>query len=512
MNVSDGIVWASYRSPNKAAVVADDGVAITYRELDESANRIGRFLRDVHRVNAGDRVGILAGSTIQFLEAFYGVVRAGGIAVPLNDQWGPAELEACLAQCCPVMILTGPVDSSASCKRRIVDFGVPVVEIDQVENAGLLGAVLAGSSLPEEPGKDDFFYIGYTSGSTGRPKGVLRRHGSWLDSYQAASIEFGCSRADRVLAPGALFYSLSLFAVTHALFLGSTAYIMSGFDPRRLLEMVEREKVTTICMVPTLYEAVLNENGASRRDLSSVRTLICAGSNWPRAKQSKERVLAMFPSAGLYEYYGAAEMSFVSTSHPEEQMRRPRSAGRPFLGVRVQIRGEDGQLLGSGEIGTLFAQSSYGFEGYYADSGRTAKVLHDGWMTVGDLAYADEEGYLYVVGRKDNVVISGGVNVSVEEVEEVLNGHPLISLAAVFGIDDPLRGQVLVALVQRRKGSVVHLRELRDYCAARIDRHKVPRRLRFVDALPLTPSGKINRSELPHFYAAITSPGSKARR
>lgn len=187
-------------------------------------------------------------------------------------------------------------------------------------------------------------------------------------------------------------------------------------------------------------------------------------------------------------------------------MRRPRSAGRPFLGVRIQVRGEDGRPVGPKEVGVLCAQSSYGFEGYYGDLARTATVLQGGWMTVGDLAYTDEEGYLYIVGRRDNVAIVAGMNVNVEEVEEVLNSHPRIALAAVFGVEDPRRGQALVALIQRRAGASVDPAELRAYCASRLESHKRPRRLRFVDAIPLTDSGKVSRPELPRLYASVPSP------
>ncbi|TAK31042.1 MAG: hypothetical protein EPO21_18360 [Chloroflexota bacterium] len=496
MNISDGLARARFGFPAKVAVASDDGTHITYRELDESANRIARFLRDDLGVHPGDRAGILAGNTIQFLEAFYGIIRAGCIAVPLNDQWSTVELESCLADSRPTLTL------ARSGSRARFTLRGPIIELGVGPKVGPFFSAFDSSPLPEGPGSADPFYIGYTSGSTGKPKGVLRSHGSWLDSYLAATIEFGSGREDRLLVPGALCYSLSLFAVTHALFLGSTPYIMSRFDPRKVLDIVERERVTTICMVPSLYEAVLEVKPDSGRDLSSVRTLICAGSTWARPEEGKERVLKLFRSAGLYEYYGAAETSFVSVSPPEDQVRRPRSAGRPFLGVRIEIRDEDGRPVEAGKIGTLYARSSYGFEGYYDDSERTAKVIGDGWMTVGDLAYADEDGYLYIVGRKDNMVIFRGMNVSVEEVEEVLNDHPGVAMSAVFGAEDPRRGEVVpVALIKKRDGTELSLRELRAHCAARLDRHKVPRRILVVDIFPLTSSGKISRSELPELFA-----------
>lgn len=499
MNVSDGIERMGCHQPTKVAIVAD-GERITYGELDASANRLARFLRGNRGFQPGERVAILAGNTIEFLVAFYGAVRARCIAVPLSDQWSAAEFTACLRSCQPSLIL---MRSGSSLP---VDLSVPTIEI------GSFLAAWDPRPLSDKPQSDDFFCLGYTSGSTGQPKGVLRRHCSWLDSYLAATVEFGCSPEDRVLAPGALFYGLSLFAVTHALFLGSTAYIMSEFNPRVVLELVERERVTTLCMVPTLYETLLNAKGAGKRNLTSVRTLICAGSTWLRAEEAKGEVLSLFPAAGLYEYYGASEMSFVSVSHPEDQLRRPRSVGRPFLGVRVEVRDEAGRQANPGEVGTLYAQSSLGFEGYYGDPKRTATVHQDGWMTVGDLAYADEDGYLYIVGRNDNVVITGGIKVSVEEVEEALSSHPKVVAAAVFGLDDPRRGKVLVALVEQREGADLRLQELRAHCAARLAPFKVPRRLQFVEAIPRTATGKISRPDLPRLLSAAPPAGQRCRR
>ena len=473
MRVTDGPLHWAARAPERVAI-RRGAETLTYGELAARVHAVARGLR-ARTGGARRPVALLLADGPEFLVAFLGAVQAGGIAAPLSPAWSAAERERALDLCRPAALVTD---------GRAAGLGPGWADL-----AALAGE--PGGPVDLDAASSDLFYLGFTSGSTGAPKAVARSHRAWVLSFLAMSLEFGIGPGERVIVPGSLFFSFSLIAALHALAVGGTVVLPARDGVRGLLAALAEEEGTLYALPSLLAEAAALAERRGRR-FPGVRRIICAGE---KLRPETRRVAARaFPGAALYEYYGASELGYVTVLRPEDYAARPDSVGRPFVGSRVAVLDGAGRPVPPGAVGLLCARTEYGFAGYYGQPELDATVEHHGWRTAGDLARQDAEGFVYLVGRRDNMAVIRGENVYPEEVEAVLAGVPGVVRAAAVPLP-PGAPTHLVAVLQVQ-GPPPDPQAVLAACRRALAPRKVPRRVVVLEELPLTAAGKLDRARL----------------
>jgi acyl-CoA synthetase (AMP-forming)/AMP-acid ligase II len=280
------------------------------------------------------------------------------------------------------------------------------------------------------------------------------------------------------------------------LYIGATVVLMKKADPLEVLKLIHDEKITQSLIVPTLSNFILNlpEEEKSNRDLSSFRTLISATA--PLLTKTKRDLLNFFKNTELYELYSASELGMVTTLRPEDQMRKTRCCGKPFIGVEIKLLDEEGKEVPIGEPGELYMKGFNTFKEYYKDQKNTENSRKGEWVSVGDIASMDDEGYYYIVDRKKDMVCSGGVCIYPSEIDDVIQQHPSVLEVAVIGVPDETWGESLKALVVLKSGEKTTEEEIIKFCKNKLSRFKIPRRIEFIPSLPKSASGKILKAEL----------------
>ncbi|HSF02845.1 MAG TPA: AMP-binding protein, partial [Solirubrobacterales bacterium] len=343
----------------------------------------------------------------------------------------------------------------------------------------------------EDVGGDELHRLMYTSGTTARPKGVMISHANLYWKNVAHLVEFGLTGQDRGLACGPLYHVGALdLTTTTLLYAGGTVEIERKFDAGRVLEALEQHAITAVWLAPAMVNQLLAHPTLPARDLSGVRLIIDGGEKMPLPLI--ERVLTAFPRAWFADAYGLTE-TVSGDTFLDKRASLPRigSVGKPCLHVDVAVWGEDDRPAPTGTPGEIVLRGPKVFTGYWKDPEATATAFRGGWFHTGDIGYLDGEGFLYIVDRKKDMIISGGENIASPEVERVLYQHPAVLEAAVVGRPDPRWGEVPVAIVVLRPGCPAGVEELQAFCRERLARFKVPREVRFADVLPRNPSGKV---------------------
>ncbi|WP_261130663.1 AMP-binding protein [Bacillus sp. Marseille-Q3570] len=343
---------------------------------------------------------------------------------------------------------------------------------------------------------DSIFYLGYTSGTSGKPKGFIRTQESWTESFRNTAFEYKLRVGDQVIITGSLAHSLFLYGTLHALSTGSTVELLDHFSAEATAGRIRNDKRTIVYVVPTMLEALLNE---SYPQWEAVDLIISSGSKWN--VERRRWIENTFSNAECIEFYGASELSFVSILHQDAVSTKVDSVGRPFTGVEVSIRDDQLQEVPYGEVGTLYVRSKMVFKGYQNLPAETANIFIDGeWATAGDLARMDEEGYIYLVGRANQMIISGGLNIYPEEVERVIQLVSAVEECAVIGVPDIYWGEKVVAFIKWRQGQEGRDALLKEICLQDLPKYKCPKEFITVDEFPYTVSRKIARKELIHLY------------
>ncbi|AOV06731.1 AMP-binding protein [Sporosarcina ureilytica] len=468
--------------PEKIAVYTENE-AINYRDWQERIHKTANWLTGI--VGKGGKVGILLPNGIPFLQLFAGASAAGLIAVPLDMKWKRSELEQRLALAKPSIVMT----TKALAQRYRLSHDEVLIWEEVAEDI-----LDAESVMQAQADEKTLFYMGFTSGTTGVPKAFVRHHQSWIKSFSSSRNNLGLSGTDHVLIPGALVHSHFLYGAICTLYLGGTVYLQPTFSPRNVLDWMQRLPITVIYTVPTMNEAIAAQSIQMKRPIK----IISSGAKWNEA--SKNKIREQFPNMTMYEFYGASELSFVTYSHDTWNQEKPMSVGKACDGVRLEIRDANGNEVKNGMIGKIYVKSPLLFAGYVQPNTDILQTLQDqdGWVTVDDLGYLDDEGFLYLVGREKNMIICGGENVYPEEVEAVLLSHPDITEAAVIGVENRYWGQVPVAFIQ---GDVSKC-ELRKLCRDQLSTFKVPKKWHFVEEFDYTTSGKIARHALEKLLPA----------
>jgi acyl-CoA synthetase (AMP-forming)/AMP-acid ligase II len=287
-----------------------------------------------------------------------------------------------------------------------------------------------------------------------------------------------------------LYHAAAFMILVYDLFVGCTNVTMRSFEPKRVMELIEEERINRMTFPPTVWNFILQLPDLDQYDTQTVRSLSSGAESMPL--ETKKKLLAFFPNAGLGDTYGMTETSAtITTLNPKDVLRKMASVGKPFVNVEIRLVDDRDQDVAMGDVGEILARGPNIMVGYYKDPEATSQTLKGGWLHTGDLGRLDEEGFLYIVDRKKDMIITGGENIYPREIEEVLYTHPKILEAAVIGLPDPTWGESIHAVVALKQGEALAEQEVIDYCKAHIASFKKPRSVEFVDRLPRSPAGKV---------------------
>lgn len=488
----------AHRAPNRVALVWQEQ-RTTYGELDARVDRAVAALQALG-VGPGDRVAILLGNVPAFVEAYFGVLRAGATAVPLTLGLAPDEVGHALADSgARVLVVAAVVADAMVDLATELDVTVLVAGATDVP-AGTArwrdALEQAGEPRPIDRDRGDLAALVYTSGTTGRPRGAMLTRGN-LEANQDQSLagRFKVSADDVVLLvlPLSHIYALNvgLGACTQV---GATIVLMERFDPTTSLDAIAEHKVSIVLGAPPMYVAWVNTPGIETRDLASLRLAVSGAAPLPVSVLERFQQLT---GITIEEGYGLTEASPSVASNSMAPVARPGSVGFALPDVELRLVDDEGRDVVTGDPGEVWVRGPNVFQGYWNDEDATAATLDaDGWLHTGDVGTLDEDGYLYLVDRLKDMIIVSGFNVYPREVERVLDQHESVDQCAVVGVPHPYTGEAVKAYVVPRAGFEVTEDELAVFCRDRLARYKCPEVVEFVDELPHTPSGKVRRAAL----------------
>lgn len=514
MNFGIFLERSAKRWPNKAAVLFREQV-MTYRQLEDDSNRLAHALQDMG-LQRGNRVAIIAPNRPEIVVAECAFYKLGLVKVALNSRLSPQELEDALINADPVACLVAPshrpvvqamIERLPGIRYRIAwDF----TEVDGLTGWLDAAAIMSKASFSHvhvDLNSDDLVVLHYTSGSTGKLKAAMQTMGNRMTSLRKViMVRMNSDSDDVMLLVGPITHASGMF-IQALLFQGVTILLMESFNPPALLEAIEKYRVTMCFLVPTMVYALLAEPSIRTRDLSSLRLVSYGASPMSPARIREAR--AVFGPV-LAQGYGAGETTggvvHLSTADHErafsgEKPELLSSCGRATSESEVVILDDDGNHVQNGEIGEICVRGPDVFAGYWRAPELTRAAFDaKGWLRTGDLARIDDEGFIYIVDRRKEMLVSGGFNIYPSEIEAVLSLHPAVYEACVIGVPDDNWGEVVKAVVVTRDGATVDDKELIDFCKARLADFKKPRSVDFVSELPRNSNGKLSRKDLRERY------------
>ena len=502
-------IWAAENPSKPAVIMADSGGALSYRDLEDNSIRVARLLYDAG-LRPGDVIALLSDNRPETYVIYWAALRSGLYLTAINHNLAPIEVQYIVEDCGAKALFVSDTKRGTAAQLEID------VPLRFVIGAGLAGyrffeeaiESLPAEPLDEQPHGDDFLY---SSGTTGRPKGIKRplpELSLGEPGYAYPNLFgplYGFDTDTVYLSPAPVYHAapLRFGGVVHAT--GGTLVLMQRFDPEDFLAAIETYRVTHTQVVPTMFVRLLKlpEEVRTRYDLSSLRTVIHAAAPCP--VEVKQRMIDWWGPI-IHEYYASTEANGATMIDSETWLRKPGSVGKPLLGI-PHICGPDGKELPAGEVGTIYFERDIPTFEYHNAPEKTGETRHpdyEGWTTVGDLGFIDDDGFLFLTDRKAFMIISGGVNIYPQEVEDLYALHPAVADVAVIGVPDEDMGERVVAFVHPADGAEAgpELAEaLIDYARDRIAHFKVPREIHFDADLPRTPTGKMVKGALRERYA-----------
>jgi len=490
-----GVLASTRAYPNKVALAEGERV-LSYRNLADRMHKVAcAALKSGFQ--PGDHIALMSPNCLEYPEVVLGLSLIGIRTVLINPRLTNTEIDSILQDSGAVGIIvhqtvTGLISNSCS---GLQDEAIVIGDnYDAWRN--------------EAPKKDledlihkvqewETFALGYTAGTTGKPKGVMLSHRSRVLTFLGMSVAYGCySPDDRSLALAPMYHGAGFAFGIAPIFFGGFCEIMPKFDPEQVLHKLSYLELTNTFMVPTHFNAIfaLGADVRSQHRFPALKTIISNAAPLPQA--TKEKIVDYFGDKILHETYGSTEACIVTNLRPQDQLRKIRCVGQPFPLTQIQLRNDQHREVGVGEVGELFSRSPYLFNGYWNQPDATSETFQDGWVSVGDLAVRDEEGFYYIVDRKKDVIISGGVNVYPREIEEVLYLHPAIAEAAVIGVSDSYWGESAKAFIVQKLGSNLSQDDLESHCRASLAGFKIPKTYEWIEALPRNAAGKVLKQEL----------------
>jgi amino acid adenylation domain-containing protein len=510
MRVESFLSQSAANLPDKAALVVGQQ-RVSYAELEEMANRLAAVLR-AGGVGRGDRVIIVADSSVLTVAAVFGILKAGAVFSPLNPSIKPDKLSYVLNNCrakaviAPAALMSlvdEAVRQAASVEMTLFDSLSDNTAVAGRRTICLRQAMASASTEPAAAtGPDvDLAMLIYTSGSTGFPKGVMMTHQNVVTAATSITTYLENTADDVILNVLPLSFDYGLYQVLMAAKVGATLVLEKSFAyPGAILQTMRRERVTGLPLVPTMAAILLQLNGLEPGSFPSLRYLTNTAAALPPAHI--RRLQELFPAARIYSMYGLTECKRCTYLPPDQLVTRPGSVGKAIPNTEVYVVDERGQRAAPGEVGELVIRGGHVMKGYWEDQEATDRALRPGpwpWEKVlysGDLFRQDDEGYLYFVGRKDDIIKTRGEKVSPKEVENVLYALPGVREAAVIGVPDPVLGQAIKAVIATTQEGALTESDVVKHCIRHLEDFMVPRCVQFVSELPKTDSGKIRKSTI----------------
>jgi len=510
MNVGDFLVKAATQFPNHIALVHQE-TRLTTKQLLERVNRLANALLGLG-LKKGDRVAVLLNNCHQSVECFYGIARAGLVLVPMNARYSAREYLYMLNNAEARAIIMGPefIEVIGSILPEATGVSQAIAVSGQAPQSMRSYEDLLAAASAQDPDveifEDDIISLRYTAGTTGLPKGVIHNHKSNIIMlYNILMDGFRIEERDAVALMGPVTHASGSMILPHII-RGAKVVILSSFDVQRLLETIQQERITTLYLVPTMIVMMLAHPDLKKYDLSSLKTIRYGAS--PISPETLKRAIEVFGNI-FVQGYGLTEGMMPLTlllkedhilDGTEEKLKRLSSVGREVTVARVRIMDDKGKILPPGQIGEIVVQSDQIMKGYWEKPEATAETLRGGWLHTRDMGFLDEEGYIYLVDRKDDMIVSGGFNIYPKEVEDVLYSHPAVLEAAVFGVPDEVWGESVKAAVSLRPGLKATEAEIIEHCKKHLASYKKPRSVDFMKDLPKSLYGKILRRKLKEPY------------
>ena len=495
-NIREMVAAQARRYKEKIAIRFYDR-DITYRELDEQSNRVANGLLK-RGVRKGDRVCLLMDNSPEFYYAYFGIIKIGAIAGPVNCWWQTGEIRYLLNDSGATALFfdhnyRGHID-------KIIDETPAlkhVIEREATDQRFIAFETLLAEPMelaPLEIGLDDVSTIVYTSGTTGNPKGVLLTHRNILTNSLQASRLANIDENDVIMCFLPLFHVNGLVITgTSPLSRGSQIILRRNFSASEFWECVAKYRVSIFSGVPTVYQILLQTPGSEGVDVSSLRYGVCGAAPMPvEAIRKFEETFKMI----IIEGYGLTEGTAGATANPIDGVRKIGSIGIPFAGSEIKLLNDQDEEVPQGEVGEICIKGDHVMKGYFNKPEDTAQALRGGWLHTGDMAYKDEDGYLFIVDRKKEMVIRGGENIYPKELEGIIYGHPQVMDVAVVGVPDAIYGEEVMACLVLHPGQTLTEEAFKEWCRANMASYKVPKYVDFRTALPKNILGKILKKEL----------------
>lgn len=510
MIITKGLMYNAKHNPNNLAII-DGNKQYSYQEFAERTAKLKESLK-TRGIEKGDSVGILMYNNFRYLELFYAITAIGAIAVPLNTKLSLKELEYIMKDSELKMLFLHNEflqyipyfqENISEIKEYILaeDEERDSVEVTHYER--MINNENVTELTFDNVNEDDVAFLMYTGGTTGKSKGVMLSHRNLMQNYFHGLI------AQYLLFNSSLLYSSPLYhlggcgrviALTSQ---GKTHCFLRKFTPKAFLETVQNYKITDASLVPTMINMVLNDKEFEKYDVSSLKTLSYGASSMP--VELLKKVMKALPGVKLFQAYGMTETSPILTvlgpqdhvvNGDVKQERRLASAGQSVQGVEVRVVDAEGNDVGENQVGEVIARGLNIMKGYWKKPEETASALRNGWYYTGDMGILDEDNYIYIIDRKKDMIISGGVNIYSVEVENVIYAHPDVIEAAVIGVPDQKWGEAVKAIVVKRQNSQLTDGDLKDFIRDSLASFKVPKSIEFIDELPKTAAGKILKRSL----------------
>jgi long-chain acyl-CoA synthetase len=498
LNIANGIREFARATPSATAIV-DGSQTLTYAALDERARRFGNTLLKAG-LQTGDRVAVVLGNRLEYPEIAAGIARVGMQMVPVNPRLAPSEVSYIVSHAeTRAAVIDDALASIAApaldaCPHELV-LGIDGTSLGAAYETAIEDASAADAGIAVD--EDAPFCVAYTSGTTGRPKGVMISHRSRSLTFYGTALCWGLGPSRRTIAVAPLYHGAGFAFGYGALHVGGELWMLRSFDPDALLSMMAESHAQSVFLVPTHGQMLraLGDDAIGEHDLAALETLYFNAAPMPHPL--KLWIHDQLPHVGLHELYGSTEAGIVTNCGPADVLRKPGSVGQPWFMTELRIIGDDGDDVGPGGTGELFSRSPYLMNGYLKDDEATlACTTPDGFLSAGDVVRLDDEGFVHIIDRKKDMIISGGVNIYPREVEDVLVTHPSVREVAVVGLPDDTWGEAVAAFIVLAPSVSSDADELEAHCRDALAGFKIPRRYEFVDALPRNAAGKVLKRDL----------------
>lgn len=497
------------RSPDVTGIIFEEN-SFTWKQVNERVNRLGNGLLALG-LKKGDKVAIFGQNSHRFAEAYYAAAKTGICSVPISWQSAPAEAAYILNHSEAKAILIDseylPVVQSISSELHSLRH---VIRMGEGDGSALDYECLLRQAADEEPAvevfSDDLRSLGYTSGTTGRPKGCMISHGQMLATIGNFLIEIPVPRERPTLLTVPLYTGYGAFQCFAAPYSRSPMVIQRRFQAEQVLQAIEKYRIAHMLVVPTIVIALCNFPDIGKYDLSSLRMMIYGGS--VIAPSVLKRAMELF-RCEFCQNFGMMEAGgFIAFLTPEDHLlngsekkeKRLLSTGREALYAEVRIVDDQGRTVAANEVGEMTVSSPASFSGYWKMPEKTAETIRNGWVYTGDMAYRDEDGYIYIADRKKEMIVSGGMNIYPAEIETVLFTHPAVAQAAVIGVPDDHWGEAVKAIIELKPGASATEDEIIEFCRQHLASYKKPKSVDFLDRIPVGSSGKVAKKELREPY------------